>query len=157
MGEAKKLDQLLTEIKHKECQLSIERDRVVRSVKVVSLNVYQGEKILVEDRQIFVDGRVHRRATRFSLAEKVKYCVETFSEALDRLMWEEMLRLVFCEHVTGSALAPQFEWGESHSYPGIFTHYEFYQNEVFLPEKFILPLVVHESDGKVAHYRWDDR
>lgn len=155
-GEAKTLEQLFYEIVSRECWLSTESGRVVRSVKVVCLNIYRGGKFLVEDRQVFADGRMRRRPGRFSLGEKLKRGVETTSEALERLMREEMFRLVFCERSTPSILAPQSEWGESHSYPGILSRYEFYRNEVFLPEKFVLPLVVHEKDGKIAHYRWDE-
>lgn len=157
LNQAKTLAQLLEEVKKGECRLSVEDGRVVRSAGVVCLNVYQNGLILVEDKQIFLDGRERRRKSSISLGEKIEKD-ETQEKALDRLIQQE--EVSYLESVRDQIIQSSLKLGrvgESPGYPGIISKYEFFLYEVSLPETLTVPLVIHEPDGKIVHYRWETR
>ena len=75
-GSAKTLDHLLNEIKGKECKLIEVDGELIRTIYVVSAEIYYmdtfGSFKLKEERQVFKGGRSRTRSLESSLSEKIK-------------------------------------------------------------------------------------
>lgn len=75
-GESKSAESLLDEIVNGECNIVEENGQLVRYIEFVGVNIFYNENgnkyLLVEDRQVFNDGRVRRRKMLASVSEKMK-------------------------------------------------------------------------------------
>ncbi len=150
IGKAKTLDQLLDEINDGETELVLRR-----SVKVIALNVFykddDKELILVEQKQVLLDGRERPRTLDSSIGEKMladEVPLEAARHALkEELEIEEMLDLKEGEPFERTSVSP--------SYPGLSTHYRFFRFSVYLPDHLFKPegYIIKEAD-KTTYFVW---
>lgn len=94
-GTAKTLDHLVREVADGETKLVVEAGELVRTLTIVYIDVYHmdvgGETWkLVEERQVFRDGRERRRALEGSIAEKLKAAETPDQEMVHRALREEL-------------------------------------------------------------------
>ena len=140
-GEAKTLDHLLNELTDEQVTLTPDQNgRLIRHVFGAGVDAFfedgTGKLRLVEDRQVFGDGRERRRPTETSIGEKLKRNEPSIVGAR-RAIAEELgitakLELVFTHR---SKREPEI----SRSYPGLWTIYEHNMFEVTLPPVLNLP------------------
>lgn len=156
MGEAKTLDHLLAEINTGEVIITVKDCRVIRTISTAAVNVYYAEEtrrlLLVEDRQVFSDGRIRRRNLSTSLGEKVK-SGETPEVTAQRAVEEELgvrENLTFIpKPVIEKPSLP------SESFPGLSVVNVLYRFDVFLPAQFYKPegYIEHQAD-KTTYFIW---
>ena len=154
-GESKTLAHLLAEITYGEAKLEDEGDRVLRIVVGVGINVYfrQGQRILklVEDKQVFLDGRKRHRSLPTSVGEKIKHG-ESPDGAAERTMVEEL-------GVIGVGLSnigvEHREPVPSTSYPGLWTQNTIYNYETYLsPQHFHPEGYIEVQPDKTSYFIW---
>ena len=155
-GDAKTLEHLRTEIEAGETVLAEENGTLKRVVSLVSLTVLapSGEH-LVEDRQVFKDGRVRRRGLN-ALAEKFKPGEDPLAAAKRAL--EEELGLpsqvvASLKFVAGDRTETE---DASPSHPGLISVYRTAHYSVTLPPDAYDPegYVEHQVD-KRTYFRWE--
>lgn len=133
IGSAKKLTDLLEEVEKGETILLEENGRLVRQVSVVTINVFvdvNGDLYrLVEDRQVFDDGRLRRRNLPSSISEKL-HRDEDVLIAISRALKEEIGVSEFT--ILTSAPSTSVEKKESSSYPGIVSYYALTKMDVLI-------------------------
>lgn len=155
-GESKTLEHLLTEINSGEARLQdTENDRILRIVTGVVINVFfqQGQDILklIEDKQIFVDGRERRRNLSTSIGEKMK-TGESPDAAANRALREELGIVGVAISNTG---VENREPIPSTTYPGLWTKNTFYVYEAQLPPHHFRPEgYVEIQDDKTSYFIW---
>ena len=155
-GDAKTLEHLLTEIEAGETVLEDHHGSLRRALSLVSLTVISphGEH-LVEDRQVFADGRVRRRGLK-ALAEKFKPGEDPVAAARRALEEELGLppRVVERLHVSEGNRTETVE--ASPSYPGLTSVYHTTHLTVTLPLEAYEPegYVEHQAD-KRTFFRWE--
>lgn len=151
-GNAKSLDDLWKEIVEGESLLEVIGDELIRKTCVVSLIVKYGDLILVEDRQVFPDGRVRRRTLGSSLGEKL--CLgENPADGAKRALREELqiTEILPLTYTGEETKGPE----ESMSYPGLKTLYVFSNFTVVLPDHlFKKEYVEVSSNGKRTYFVW---
>lgn len=137
-GNAKTLSYLLNEIKHGESTLILdEKYGLIRQVEVVALDIQYIDKksgkayLLIENRQVFSDGRVRRRYKINSVAEKMKpgECPE---EAARRGIKEE---LGIDDNIGLFPPKHSEYYRVSESYPDLLTRYSYNLFKAILSEK----------------------
>lgn len=116
-GESKTLVHLLAEITSGEAILEDKHNRVLRIVTGVGVNVLFQHLKLVEEKQIFSDGRERRRGLSTSVGEKMK-AGESPDEAAIRTLKEELGIVGVAISNTG---VENREPVPSTSYPGLWT------------------------------------
>lgn len=134
-GKAKSLEHLLAELRSGEAELVSRDGRLVRRLQVLNIDVYaDGRRLrLIEDRQVFTDGRVRRRDLPCSVAEKLK-AGEDREAAVARALAEEL-------HIHRFDIVSPFGEtlleGESPSFPGLWTAYATHQVAVLIdPDEY---------------------
>jgi len=158
VGSAKTLADLHAEIANGETLLVEVDGHLVRRVSVLGVDVFaniEGERIihLVEDRQVFADGRVRRRTMPTSISEKL-HPGEDPLEAVTRALDEEINISEF------TLLTPtprkRVEKGGSQSYPGILSEYTKYEVDVLIaPSEYLADGYREIQVGnKVTHFLW---
>jgi len=154
-GKAKSLADLLEEVANGETTLSEENGRIVRRISVITINVFvdlNGDRYcLVEDRQIFDDGRERRRNLPSSLSEKIHQNEDVLT-AVSRALQEEIGVNEF------TLLIPnphkRIERNESPSFPGIFSEYTLHGVDVVIsPSEYKEKYQEREKD-LVTHFKW---
>lgn len=132
-GSAKTLTHLLAEIVCGETLLVEVDGRLVRRVSVLGVDVFAdidcSRVHLVEDRQVFTDGRERRRKMPTSISEKLHQGEDVLA-AVTRALGEEIgiskfLLLTPIPH-------PRTEPEDSPSYPGILSEYTKYEVDVLI-------------------------
>lgn len=156
-GKAKTVDHLAKEIVEGEAILNTSKDgELVREVNVIGMDVFhKGEDgtiyRLVEDRQVFKDGREKRRELPVSMGEKIKPG-EDLDIAAVRAVREELgvegeIPVEHTKTVSSERV--------SNSYPGLKGQYNEYRysswltNEQFKPEGY-----VENQADKDVHFVW---
>ena len=157
-GKAKTVDDLLEEINSGEAEVKSREGKLLRTTKVVSITVTywdgNNDLILVEDRQVFSDGRERKRVLDASLGEKM-FVNEVPEEAARRALKEELC-IIDVEVVS---IGTKFRGPEmSLSYPGLETLYELVQFSAKLPTSLFRPEGYMEDDGKKkTYFVWQPR
>jgi len=155
-GEAKTLDHLIAEISSGEAVLEEGEGGLLRVALGVCLDVFYKNKNvvykLIEEKQVYKDGRVRRRGLPTSIGEKLKPNEDPIFAAY-RALFEELgikIRLVLLER-PGIIKGPV----PSISFPGLKTKYIFSVFEVWLPKEFYKPegYIENQSD-KSSHFIW---
>lgn len=92
-NDAKRVEDLFNEIKNREAELVKEGDSIFRKINALSISVNysknQRKFVLVEDKQVFSDGRERQRSPISSLSEKLKNG-ENIDEEINRALFEEL-------------------------------------------------------------------
>ena len=134
-NNAKRLEDLFDEVKNKETELVKEGDSIFRKINALSISVNysknQRKFVLVEDKQVFSDGRERQRSPISSLSEKLKNG-ENIDEEINRALFEE---LGIKNKYDGIFLGEVKEEKESGSYPGLLTQYSFLKYQIFLEDE----------------------
>ncbi|MDO8520646.1 MAG: NUDIX domain-containing protein [bacterium] len=155
-GSAKSLENLLAEIESGEAVLVEGNSRLARKISVLGVDVFidiGGTKIrLVEDRQVFNDGRVRRRSLPSSISEKL-HQGEDVLEAVARALNEEIGISTF------TLLTPtprtRVEIEDSPSYPGILSEYTKHEVDVLIASSEYKAEGYREvQPDKTTHFVW---
>jgi len=156
-NSAKSLDHLLTEIVDGETVLAEQDGRLVRKVSVLGVDVFANindcAQHLVEDRQVFTDGRVRRRQMPTSISEKLHQGEDVFA-AVARALEEEIGVCKF------TLLTPvpktRVEIEDSPSYPGILSEYTKYEVEILIhSSEYCLDGYREVQKDKTTHFVWE--
>jgi len=155
-AEAKTLSHLLAELEAGECRLLIVGDTLTRHASGAVVDVYcdgpGGRLKLVEDRQVFRDGRTKRRNLDTSIGEKIKPG-EHPQVAAHRALAEELGITVplSLTNLGNRRKGPV----PSVAFPGLATIYDMYAFEVTLPPELVKPegYVEHQPD-KSTYFVW---
>jgi len=164
IGEAKKWEDLIEEIKKGECEIRQENEGLpVRIVRVVFIQVWRHNQrlhqnqILVEDRQEFADGRIRKRDLK-GIAEKAKFGKDPFAEAVRGLEEElgiKVLRSLLKPIFLGSNNTNvEIETKDSPSYPGLKTQYEKHHFQYQLPIEHWKEEFVESQPDKTTYFVW---
>lgn len=155
-GDSKTRENLLEELKLGESNLVEKEGLLVRVERGVILNVYFDNLKLIEDRQVFNDGRVRRRNISTSIGEKLKP-KETPLVGARRALKEEL------GIVTSGKLIPRstiFTIEDrtlvpSTSFPGLWTKRTLWGTEVTLTSEYYKPEgYVEIQKDKRTHFTW---
>lgn len=156
---AKRLEDLFNEIKNKETELVKEGDSIFRRINAlsISVNYKKGEKsfVLVEDRQVFSDGRERKRTPMSSLSEKLK-SGEDIDQEINRALSEE---LGIKNKYDGVFIEEVKEEKESGSYPGLLTEYCFLKYKIYLEDEDFKEegyIENEESTGLTTYFVWKE-
>jgi len=155
-AEAKTLGHLLAELEAGECRLVEQGDSLVRYAAGAVIDVYcdgpDGRLKLIEDRQVFRDGRSKRRDLDTSIGEKMKPD-EHPQVAAHRALTEELGITVPLSLVPlGTRRKGPVP---SVAFPGLVTVYDMHRFEVTLPQELVRPdgYVEHQAD-KSTYFIW---
>lgn len=155
MNATKTIGQLALEILTGDCELTVEEGKLIRKVQVVSVDVSYVDKdgmlfLLFEDRQVFKDGTVRRRAY-FGLREKMKKN-ENKLAAAQRALKEELKIITNTDMLEGD-----FESAieQPPSYPGLESKYAIFPFSYTMPEEYYKPEgYIDEQDDKTTFFVW---
>ena len=154
-GDAKTLDHLLKELAAGECALSVQDGRIIRYAEGAVIDVYcngpDGSLKLVEDRQVFRDGRTKRRNLDTSIGEKMTPAEDPESAARRALAEELGITaplVVTALHTRRKGPVP------SVAFPGLTTIYDMHAFAVTLPRELVRPEYVEEQEDKSTYFVW---
>lgn len=156
-GKAKTVDHLVKEVVEGEAVLTTtENGELVRQISVIGMDVFhKGEDgktyKLVEDKQIFKDGRERRRELPTSMGEKVKPG-EDLNEAAVRAVREELgvEGDIPVEHTNTTRKVR-----ESNSYPGLKGEYVIHDYRSWLTgEQFHSEGYIERQTDKDVYFIW---
>ena len=155
-GYAKTIDHLQKEIDNKECNLVDEDGVLIREIEIVMCEIIYNEEgktyKLIEEKQIFVDGRTRTRDKESSMSEKMKIGEDPLQSLIRGI--EEELGITIDE----TQIQKQknvYEDGTSNSFPGLMTRYKghnFYcelTKEQFNPDGYI-----ETQSDKKTYFKW---
>lgn len=158
-GSAKTMDHLIKEVMEGEALLEVdESGELIRRVTIIFVDIYYtdhstGKRFkLVEEKQIFNDGRERRRKLEGSLAEKLKAGEIPNQDMVNRAIHEEL-------GVTGNVIATEKEMKEvnqdSPSFPGLRMKAVEHFFEVELSDEMYKPngYTEHQPD-KNTYFKW---
>lgn len=153
-GKAKSLDDLLEEVQEGESQLIVFEEGLRRVTPIDQIEVrYQALNgslyRLVEQKQVFNDGRERVRSLPCFLGEKIK-AGEDLAFVVVRGIGEELGIEIDVSRVT--ALGHEYQETESFSYPGLITRYDKYTFLVNLADGEYRSEGYMEDDGKKYTY-----
>lgn len=155
--DAKTLDHLLEEINSGECVLyEDENSKLIRSTNVIGVEVIFVDKTgsvyrLVEDKQVFKDGRKRKRDLNVSVAEKIQ-TDEDPEQAAERAVQEELdikseINLIFIKKEDINRA--------SNSYPGLKScHQTYYYQLTLNHEQYDKNGYVEEQKDKTTYFVW---
>lgn len=166
-GSAKTVDHLVGELLTAESKLFLENHDLVLGTEIVTaLVVYvprqnqpagakQTRLRLVEDRQVFNDGRVRMRGGEGgSITEKLKYGETGDLRTLARAMREE---LGFASVDSVEFLGTTKKEEDSQSYPGLWSRFTQHRYEVRILDKDFDPKGYREvQEDKTTYFVWRD-
>ena len=158
VGESKSFDSLVTEIQNGECTVD---EAGVRRAKVVLVDVICGDVRLIEDRQVFADGRERVRKLPFgSLGEKLFRGEDCFT-GLNRVFKEELKFELFLKYGHFRVEGPDYvrDYRPSSSYPGLSNATEQFRFNVRIDEHLKKLLgegdeVVSVEENKTTYFSW---
>ena len=154
-GEAKTIDHLYREIEAGECQLVETGEGLQRLIAGVAVRIYHQKdgqrQILLEDRQVFTDGRTRRRDDLIGLGEKMK-AGEDPALAARRVFTEELQieEEIPLDYRGQSARGPL----TSKSFPGLLTCYETHLFETEMPAKLYRENYTEVQPDKTSYFAW---
>jgi hypothetical protein len=124
-GYAKTTEHLLWEIESGECNLVEDKGILFREIEFVMCEIFylEGDRKykLIEDKQVFKDGRVRTRKKDSSVSEKIKMGEDPF-ESLKRGILEELGIVLEDSQIEQKEIIDEEE--ESNSFPGLITRYK---------------------------------
>lgn len=157
-GEAKTIDHLVDEIHNGETVLigDKETNQIIREFSFLAITItcnIGGTMLqLVEERQVFLDGRERKRSSDIGVGEKLKQGENNIDEAVKRALHEELgiesgFSIGECEHVK--------EEVDSKSYPGIKSRRNRFSVSVSLDRDQYRPEGYIESQSdKTTYFVW---
>lgn len=150
----KNLADLLNEERTGDCKLLLEDGALVRTVTVMNVVVTCGNEILVEDRQVFLNGDVRRRGLKH-LAEKFDPDAESADQAIKKALKEEVQYTGDYNILGAIDLGSKDE--TSKSYPGLNCRYVIHTARVFIPEeqKQNVSLTEVQPGKKTTYFAWE--
>ena len=154
-GEAKTLAHLLKEVEEGETVFEVEGGVLRRVISLVFIEIQSpyGEK-LVEDRQVFVDGRVRERGLT-ALAEKFKPGEDPFAAAKRALQEELGVSAEIADTLTFLEGGNSEKVKTSPSYPGLVSVYRVTNLSVQLPVAAYDPTgYVERQPDKSTYFSW---
>ncbi len=153
IGKAKTIDHFLREVVRGESILKEVDGGIIREVKALSIIVRYKNLVLVEDCQIFDDGRVRKRKMEASVAEKIDKYDKNLIQSVIRGIKEELSISLDIGQIT--------ELGEldkemlSMSYPGIITKIKLYKFLVILDDdQYISEGYMEIQEDKKTYFVW---
>jgi len=156
-GAAKTVKHLYNEILEKESVLSYIDGKLIRSIEFVSAQIFYdspgGVLKLVEEKQIFKDGRVRSRYLESSVSEKMK-ADEGPRNSIIRGIEEELKISISMDQIEANGNIDETE--ESNSYPGLLTRYNGYKYKIELRSHQYRPegYIEHQRD-KSTYFKWE--
>jgi hypothetical protein len=156
-GSAKTVKHLYNEILEKESVLSYIDGKLIRSIEFVSAQIFYdspgGVLKLVEEKQIFKDGRVRSRYLESSVSEKMK-ADEGPRNSIIRGIEEELKIAISMDQIEIDGNIDETE--ESNSYPGLLTRYKGYKYKINLRSHQYNPegYIEHQRD-KSTYFKWE--
>jgi hypothetical protein len=156
-GAAKTVRHLYNEILEKESVLSYIDGKLTRSIEFVSAQIFYdspgGVLKLVEEKQIFKDGRVRSRYLESSVSEKMK-AGEGPRNSIIRGIEEELKISIAMDQIESNGNIDETE--ESNSYPGLLTRYNGYKYKIELRSHQYRPegYIEHQRD-KSTYFKWE--
>jgi len=156
-GAAKTVKHLYNEILEKESVLSYIDGKLIRSIEFVSAQIFYdspgGVLKLVEEKQIFKDGRVRSRYLESSVSEKMK-ADEGPRNSIIRGIEEELKISIAMDQIEANGNIDETE--ESNSYPGLLTRYNGYKYKIELRSHQYRPegYIEHQRD-KSTYFKWE--
>ncbi|MCX6721553.1 MAG: NUDIX domain-containing protein [Candidatus Staskawiczbacteria bacterium] len=158
-GSAKTLDHLVKEVVDGETVLEVdESGELVRKISVAFVDVYYddattGKKlILVEEKQVFKDGRERRREPKASLAEKIKPGETPDQDAVRRAIQEE---LGISGPIPAAEKRREENTKETGSYPGLkMDAMEYYFDVELNSEQYNPEGYVEHQEDKDTYFKW---
>ncbi len=160
-GQAKTLKHLLMEIEAGETVLEMaESGELIRNTSFLSIQVFyedeqDGRKRykLIEEKQVFTDGRERRRSQNWSMAEKLKSGEDDIRGAIRRALEEELG--VFGEPLFTSEIEVKEENTISPSYPGLKARFKTYNLSLFLDQRqFKAEGYKEAQEDKTTYFKW---
>jgi len=155
VGKAKTLEHLLTEVNDGESKLVESDGKLVRKLRVLSIDVYYqygGERYhLVEDRQVFKDGRERKRNLSASVGEKI-HADEDLNEAVTRALAEELGIRHFS--IT-SPFSDEVKETTSPSFPGLVSEYQMHSVAVEIYADEYRTEYVETQEDKSTYFVWE--
>lgn len=157
-NEAKTLEQLWIEIDRQECSLDHDNEghlrRKVYGAQIV-IRYRQADKTLrlIEDRQVFRDGRERRRTLSASIAEKMQGAEEPL-RAAKRALSEE---LGIAEDIPLQEEPTEAKTVESLTYPGFISEFVIYTYSLWLPDHLYKPEgYIEVQTDKSNYWIWQE-
>ncbi len=155
-GATKTLNQLFIEINLGESYLSIENNKLLRTISVVNMFFFFKRKgnfyFLREDRQEFSNGSIRQRNPISSLSEKMSPNENPVS-AIIRGIKEE---LGFDFYMKGKSYLSRTNIRKSSSYPGLKTYYKFYDFTSYINEEnYFKNGYVENQVDKSTYFTWE--
>ena len=154
--EAKTLEQLWTEVEKQECTLLLDgAGKIRRRAYGAQIAIYyrRGDKTLqlIEDCQVFHDGRIHRRQLGASIGEKMQGDEKPLAAAR-RALSEE---LGIEENLALDPEETQTKTVHSLTYPGLISEYVIYTYSTWLPDHLYKPEgYVEVQEDKTNYWVW---
>jgi hypothetical protein len=156
-GSAKTVNHLYREILDKESTFSYVDGKLTRSIEFVSSQIFYdspgGVLKLVEEKQVFKDGRVRSRYLESSVSEKMK-AGEDPGDSIIRGIEEELKISISPSQLEKEGVIDESE--ESNSYPGLMTHYKGHKYRIELRTHQYRPegYIEHQRD-KSTYFKWE--
>lgn len=152
-GESKTIDHLLKEIIRGESVLKVDKNKLVREVKSLSIIVTHKDLKLVEDYQIFNDGRVRSRKMNASVAEKIDKDDKDLNYAVVRGIKEELDIDIRKDQIVRLGKIKKVR--NSMSYPGMVSKMELFKFSINLDDDQFRPNgYVEVQDDKKTYFKW---
>lgn len=152
-----KVETLFDDLKKGECVLEVKEGKLHRRVNVVSVRCFhtnqnQERLKLVEEKQVFEDGKVRHRGYEF-VSETMKPN-ETPHHAAVRALEEE---LQISDPELQFQATPEYDENktkDSTTYVGIPTHYIVYHFKTEIPARLFRETYVEDENGTQTHFKW---
>lgn len=156
-GNAKTLGDLWRELESGECTLSVRKGVVIRRVVVSSVYVYyKKDKVtwrLVEQRQVFADGRSRTRPAYLGVGEKRRPNED--AEVAARRALKEELGIVDPKIVFKPLPKEVWKPTSSTTYPGTVVDHNVDMFEVFIPARLYKPEgYIEQQCDKTSYFAW---
>jgi len=155
-GYAKTIGHLQKEIDSKECNLIVEGGTLIREIEFVMCEIIHVEnnKIykLIEEKQIFTDGRTRTRNKESSMSEKMKIGEDPL-QSLIRGVEEELGLLLDQTQIQKQKNIYENEM--SNSFPGLMTRYNGHNFSCQLTKEQFNPNgYIETQSDKITYFKW---
>ena len=146
----KTIDNLLNEINSGETKLVIEDGSLIRKVKVVNILVHYKNEILIEDKQVFNNGKTRHRNLN-GVSEKVMDNEPVYNAAFRGL--EEELGIV-ADYKRLNYINHEKELKMSNSYYGLYSKYDRHIFKYTMDDNEYKDSYIEEQEDKKTYFKW---